>query len=149
MYRKILVPVDSSSTAQRGLQEAVKLAQTLNASLVLLHVVESMPMMMEVASAATWEQLITSLRENGQRTLDQARDSTLAGRVACETYLEDAAAQPVSDIIIEQARLRHCDLIVMGTHGRRGIGRMVMGSDAETVIRTSPVPVLLVRAPVA
>jgi nucleotide-binding universal stress UspA family protein len=146
MYRRILVPIDGSGTAQRGLQEAMKLAQALDATLVLLHVVESMPMMMEVASAAVWEQLIENLRAQGQRTLDQAHELVRAAPIACEAYLEDAVAQPVCNVIIAQARAHRCDMIVMGTHGRRGMQRLLVGSDAETVLRKSPVPVLLVRS---
>jgi nucleotide-binding universal stress UspA family protein len=146
MYRRILVPIDGSSTAQRGLQEAMKLAQALDATLVLLHVVESMPVMMEVASAAVWEQLIQNLRAQGQSTLDQAHALVRAASIACEAYLEDAVAQPVCNVINAQASAHHCDMIVMGTHGRRGMQRLLVGSDAETVIRKSPVPVLLVRS---
>lgn len=147
MYRRILVPIDGSATAQRGLQEAQGLAKACDASLVLLHVVEAYPMMMEMATAATWEQVTSDLRAYGQRVLEEAHQAALAAGVACEARLEDAAASRVCDVVIEQARERRCDLIVMGTHGRRGVAHALIGSDAERVIRMSPVPVLLVRAP--
>ena len=67
--------------------------------------------------------------------------------MASETRLEDAAAARVCDLIVQQAGERKCDLIVMGTHGRRGIAHALIGSDAEQVLRMSPVPVLLVRTP--
>jgi nucleotide-binding universal stress UspA family protein len=149
MYRKILVPIDGSDTAQTGLLEAMKLAKALDATLVLLHVIESTPVVMEVASADVWAQLIENLRQQGQRTLDRAHDMVRAAPIACEAYLEDAAVQPVCDVIVAQTRLHHCDLIVMGTHGRRGIARVLVGSDAETVVRKSPVPVMLVRSAAA
>ena len=61
--------------------------------------------------------------------------------------LRDPRGSRVADAILGEARDAHCDLIVIGTHGRRGIDRALMGSDAERVLRESPVPVLLVRAP--
>ncbi len=147
MYRRILVPIDSSPTAQRGLTEAIGLARVFDASLVLLHVVEYYPMMAEVATATTWTQITTELREEGQRLLQRAHDAARAAGVASETRLEDAAAARVCDVVVEQARQHACDLIVMGTHGRRGIEHALIGSDAERVLRMAPCAVLLVRAP--
>ena len=135
-----------SPTAQRGLEEALRLARPLDASLVLLHVVEVYPMMMEMATAATWEAVTTDLRRHGQDVLDRARAAALAQQVACEALLEDASAARVCDVITDQARVHDCDLIVMGTHGRRGLEHALIGSDAERVVRQSPVPVLLVPA---
>jgi nucleotide-binding universal stress UspA family protein len=149
MYSRILVPIDGSPTAQRGFQEAVSLAKRLDASLVLLYVVDAYPMMMEMATATTWERIADGLREAGGAVLDAARREAIEQKVACEAILEDVAAARVADVILEQARSRHCELIVMGTHGRRGIGRALLGSDAELVLRQSPIPVLLVREPVA
>ena len=146
MYRRILVPIDGSKTSQRGLREALALARTCHASLVLLHVIEFYPMMVEMAAATTWAQINTDLRDAGQKLLDQARQASLDAQVSCETQLADAAVARVCDVIVEQARERQCDLIVMGTHGRRGIHHALIGSDAERVIRMSPVPVLLVRS---
>lgn len=147
MYRRILVPIDGSATAQRGFREALGLAKTCDASLVLLHVVEAYPMMMEMATATTWEQVTTDLRAHGQRVLEAAHQAAGDAGIASEARLEDAAASRVCDVIVDQARDRQCDLIVMGTHGRRGLGHALIGSDAERVICQSPVPVLLVRAP--
>jgi nucleotide-binding universal stress UspA family protein len=146
MYRRILVPIDGSDTAERGLQEALKLATLCDASLVLLTVVEYYPVMMEMATATTWEQISSDLREYSQRVLDKAHDSAKAVGVASEAHLEDAAAARVCDVIVDQAREHQCDLIVMGTHGRRGVEHVLIGSDAERVVRLAPCAVLLVRS---
>jgi nucleotide-binding universal stress UspA family protein len=146
MTRRFLVPVDGSATAQRGLDEALRLARPLDASLVLLHVVEVYPMMMEMATAATWDAVTTDLQRYGQEVLESARQAALAQNVAAEAHLEDAAAARVCDVITDQAVAHHCDLIVMGTHGRRGLEHALIGSDAERVVRQSKVPVLLVPA---
>ncbi len=145
MYHRILAPIDGSATAERGLHEALGLARAFDSSLVLLHVVEVYPMMMEMATATTWERVTTDLREHGRQVLDKAHDAAKAAGIASETHLEDAAAARVCDVIVEQARAHQCDLIVMGTHGRRGIEHALIGSDAERVVRESPVAVLLVR----
>jgi nucleotide-binding universal stress UspA family protein len=146
MYRRILVPIDGSDTAQRGLNEAIALAKVCNASLVLLNVIEIYPVMMEMATATTWEQVSEDLRQYGRGILERAHKSVQDAGIASEARLEDAAAARVCDVIIDQARDRQCDLIVMGTHGRRGIHHALIGSDAERVTRMSPVPVLLVRS---
>jgi len=147
MYRRILVPMDGSVTAQRGFEEALGLAKAFDASLVLLHVVEFYPVMMEMATSTTWDRVSESLRDEGRRVLDRAHEAAQSAGIASEARLEDAAAARVCDVIVEQARERHCDLIVMGTHGRRGLEHALIGSDAERVVRMSPVAVLLVRSP--
>jgi nucleotide-binding universal stress UspA family protein len=144
MARRFLVPLDGSPTADRGLAEALRLARPLDASLVLLHVVESYPMMIEMATTSTWETVANGLREQGQNLLERARRSAREAGIAAEAYLDENAAARVCDLIVEQAREHHCDMIVMGTHGRRGVQHALMGSDAERVVRQSKVPVLLV-----
>ncbi len=145
MHRRILVPVDGSATAARGLEEGMALAKAFDASLVLLTVVESFPVMMEMATATTWEQVTNDVREHMRGVLDDAHQVATKAGVASEAHLEDASASRVCDVIVDQARKHHCDLIVMGTHGRRGIAHALLGSDAERVLRRAPCPVLLMR----
>lgn len=147
MYSRILVPIDGSPTSQRGLTEALALAKRLDAAVVLLHVVDAYPMMIEMATSTTWDRISEGLRQMGRTTLEAAHAAATKQGVPCESVLEDVAAARVADVIVEQAKSRRCELIVMGTHGRRGAGRALLGSDAELVLRLSPVPVLLVRAP--
>ncbi len=66
--------------------------------------------------------------------------------IRAKTLLRETLGGPAADSIVRDARRQRADLIVLGTHGRRGLRRMVLGSDAEAVVRTSPVPVLLVRS---
>lgn len=144
-YQRLLVPLDDSAIAQRGLAEALALARELRSTLVLLHVVELVPVMSEVATAATWKAIDEGLKATGHRLLDAAAKKVRAAGLACETVFSEIDARRPADVIVEQAATQRCDLIVMGTHGRRGIGRALLGSDAELVLRQSPVPVLLVR----
>jgi nucleotide-binding universal stress UspA family protein len=102
--------------------------------------------MMGVESAYYIEEMMQTARKSGQRVLARAvAQATKAGLQASGVLLETLAG-PAADAIVRQARKWDADLIVIGTHGRRGVRRMVMGSDAEQVVRTSPVPVMLVRA---
>jgi nucleotide-binding universal stress UspA family protein len=147
MYRRILVPVDGSATAQRGLQEAIALAHELRSTLVALYVCEPYPLMLDSTVIGAWQAYTEEQRAQGTRVLNLARADASKAGVKCETQLDETAASRASVGIINAVRTQQCDLIVMGTHGRRGFERTMLGSDAEQAVRTSPVPVLLVRAP--
>lgn len=147
MYRKILVPLDGSATSARGLEEAVGLARTAKATLLLLHVVDAYPLAVEMATAETWELVLEGLRKHGRALLDRARQTAADHGVTAEERLLEFPAGRVADAIVGEARSAGCDLIVMGTHGRRGFSHLMIGSDAERVVRDSPLPVLLVRHP--
>jgi nucleotide-binding universal stress UspA family protein len=145
MYGKILVPVDGSETATSGLQEAVRLAKTLGSTLRLLHVVNDMPIFAGPEVAVHADELLKSVRARGEAVLAHAKDIANKQGLDAETKWVEAVRAPAGESIVEHARSWPADLIVLGTHGRRGIRRLVLGSDAEYVVRTSPVPVLLVR----
>jgi len=150
MYSKILVPVDGSPTSNRGLDEAIKLARLTSAKLKLLHAVDlvSFAVAPEAGMAATPE-LLTLVREGAQYILDQARARVEASGLQAETMLVDTFAGRVCDLVADEAARWGADLIVIGTHGRRGVSRLVLGSDAEQIARLAPVPVLLVRGELA
>jgi nucleotide-binding universal stress UspA family protein len=147
MYQKILVPVDGSPTASRGLQEAVKLAKLTGARLRLIHVVDEISFAsgMEAATMATGE-MLQLLREGGALLLKRAAARVEKAGLSVDTVLCDSISGRVCDHVIEQASAWRADLIVLGTHGRRGVGRLLMGSDAEMIVRLASVPVLLVRS---
>lgn len=149
MYKKILVPIDGSATAGRGFEEAVALARAVGASLRLMHVVDTVPVAMEMAPSATWQQICDEQRRDGEALIERARATAIEHGVAVDTCLLEGSAARVADAIVDEARATDCDLIVMGTHGRRGFTHLMMGSDAERVARVSPLPVLLVRHPQA
>ncbi len=146
MYDRILVPIDGSPTSERALAEAAGLARLCSATLRLLHVMDPL---MHITGYERPEVFVReiepALRKAAQDLLAKARDRVADERVKVETALVDSVGQRVSDIILDQAAAWPADLIVIGTHGRRGVDRVLMGSDAEQVARRSPVPVLLVR----
>ena len=147
MYTHILVPVDGSSTSDRGLEEAVKLAKLTGARLRLIHVVNQAVYAtgMEGMTAMTAD-LVPLLRERGEQILKKCKTRVEASGVPVDTALFDDFAGRVCDLVVAEALKWPADLIVLGTHGRRGVGRIFMGSDAEQILRLAPTPVLLVRA---
>jgi len=144
MYRRILVPVDGSPTAERGLREAIDLAGQ-NARLVLLHVIDDYPMLMQMSSMSAYEDLKQARRRLGEDMLARARSEAEEAGVQVDSVLREVVHSRPAEVIVEETVKAHCDLIVMGTHGRRGVSRLALGSEADLVIRISPVPVLLVR----
>ena len=82
-----------------------------------------------------------------RRVIDRASQTAATHAVASEVRLIEGRVERVSDTIVGEARSADCDLVVMGTHGRRGFGHVLLGSDAERVVRQCPMPVLLVRHP--
>ncbi len=145
MYQRILVPVDGSPTSGLGVREAIQLARAQDARLLFLHVLDDYPVLQQVTSQGSLDQMLKDLRHAGLDVLAGARRAAEQASVHCETLLREVTGKRVADIIIDQVSQHHCDLIVLGTHGRRGLARLTMGSDAEQVVRISPVPVLLVR----
>jgi nucleotide-binding universal stress UspA family protein len=147
MYDKILVPLDGSAAADRGFEEAVALARRMDSSLVLLHVVDPVPLPFEAATAGVWQEMTDSLRKQGEALLQRARKTAIDHGIAADTELVEGRTERVAETIVAQVRASRCDLVVMGTHGRRGFSHALLGSDAERVLRSCPVPVLLVRHP--
>ena len=85
------------------------------------------------------------LIDAGAKILAEAKARVEASGVTVDTFLSESFGSRVCDFVVEQAKLWNADLIVIGTHGRRGVRRLYSGSDAEQIVRTAPVPVLLVR----
>lgn len=145
MYSRILVPVDGSGPSKQALAEAIKLARSLNASIRLLHVVDVWSLLASEATAASYGALFEMLRDEGAQLLNQSADGVRVAGVAVESTLVENPDVQVGECIVRKASEYHAELIVCGTHGRRGLRRLLMGSDAEYIVRHSPVPVLLVR----
>jgi nucleotide-binding universal stress UspA family protein len=145
-FKEILVPVDGSVASNRGLEVALDLARPLQAHVTLLHVIDSAVMVAEVEVAAYAPAIIDQLRTAGEKIIERAKAIADEAGVPCDGRVVDAAGKAVSDMILDEARRTRSDLIAMGRHGRRGLARILMGSDAEAVVREATVPVLLVRA---
>ena len=150
MFRRILVPIDGSPPSRRGLEEAIMLAKDQRARVGLLHVIDESLATRALDGtsympASYLDEYLRSLTAGGTKLLAQAEAKVRASRVRVESTLLDALGRRVADAIVAQAKKWRADVIVLGTHGREGLSRVVLGSDAELVVRESPVPVLLVR----
>jgi nucleotide-binding universal stress UspA family protein len=150
MYKRILVPIDGSPTSNLGLNEAIKLAKDQGAKLRLFHLVD------EYIAVSSGDgvmldtgDLLESLRQGGKKIIEKAEALARRNGLTPESVMIESFGGRAADYIVEQAKKWGADLIVLGTHGRRGVKRLVMGSDAEHVVRMARVPVLLVRSKTA
>jgi nucleotide-binding universal stress UspA family protein len=146
MYQRILVPIDGSETSERALQEAIKVADR-EARLRLVYVLEEIYLLdAEGYAYVDIATLQEAMRHSGERTLALAAEKARQAGAAAETALLDARGERIANVIVSDARHWQADLIVIGTHGRSGLNRLLLGSVAEGVVRVASVPVLLVRA---
>jgi nucleotide-binding universal stress UspA family protein len=145
MYSRILVPIDGSGASLKGLGEAIKLAKDSGARLKLVHIVDELVIDSGFGPSVYYEPMIVGLREGGKKILADAEATVRAQNVQFESQMIEVIGTRVADQIVQVAKQWGAELIVMGTHGRRGLMRLAMGSDAEMVLRRSPTPVLLVR----
>jgi nucleotide-binding universal stress UspA family protein len=152
MFHRILVPIDGSPTSNRGLDKAIGLASDQHAKILLLHVVDELAVtggadsMMSIPPSYI-DQFMRALRAAGRKLLTRAEAKVRKHGIEVEVVLVETLGRRVADLIVRQAKKWPADIVVLGTHGRRGLSRVVMGSDAELVLRETPVPVLLVRSP--
>lgn len=144
MYQRILVPVDGSATSDHALQEACKLARQLGAQLELVYVLGDIRLM-DADSYINYGDMREALKSGGNRVLAQAHAEARQAGVAAEVKLLEADGDRIASVIVEEAKNWRADLIAIGTHGRSGFSRVVFGSVAEGVVRTAPIPVLLIR----
>ncbi|MEE9928431.1 universal stress protein [Microvirgula aerodenitrificans] len=146
MYTRILVPIDGSSTAERGLDAAMDLAARLDATIRIVHIVDPHVTVVGLdGMTETINDFVAQLVEEGKQLLDDAKQKVTARGLKVEAYLYNHVHHTVAATIVEEARAWPADMIVIGSHGRRGVSRAVLGSDADKIACTSPVPVLMVR----
>ncbi|MDG5775108.1 universal stress protein [Haloarculaceae archaeon H-GB2-1] len=134
MYNDILVPTDGSQGAKAALEHGIEIGSQWDATLHTLFVVDT-----RVARSGP---LLETLREEGRQAV---RDVEVTGTQAGLTVVTEIVEGNPHEEILEYVSEHDIDMVVMGTHGRTGIDRVVMGSVAERVVRRSPVPVLTVR----
>ena len=144
MYQRILVPLDGSATAERGLRHALGLAADNKAWLLLLHVVEDFPMPRGASACAGYQEVMAALRQSGLDLLAKAKLAAVNAGVQTDIFLRDAEGERVAAIVVQEAQLLGCDLIVMGTHGHSSLTNLVLGSVATGVLARCKIPVLLI-----
>jgi nucleotide-binding universal stress UspA family protein len=145
MFQRILVAVDGSDTSNAALQEAISLAKDRQAKLRIVHVVDEVNLNVEGVGGmeALWE----ALRQSGQQILREAETRARNAGIEPEIKLLEiqTLGHRVADTVVQEAEAWLAELIVVGSHGRRGLHRLLLGSVAEGLARLSSKPVLLIR----
>ncbi len=147
MYKRIVVAIDGSKISNLALREAIKLAKDQRAMLRLIHVVDEMPAYIAMGEVPySIEDYRKSMREGGRKVLAAAAAKAKLGLVRFDTKLAVAdLSTRIWEVMNREAKRWRADLVVIGTHGRRGFDRFILGSVAEGVIRLAGTPVLVVH----
>lgn len=147
MYDRILTPTDGSEPAEAAAEDAIELAREFGASLHVVHVVEPIPLGGLSAggepASAEHSEVVEEQRAEGERTLERIRN--LAAEAGVDVMTAIVYGKPSTEIL-EYVDDENIEVVVMGTRGRSGAERFVLGSVAERVVRRSPVPVITVRS---
>ena len=147
MFYRIIVPVDGSETSHKALAMALQMAGESKGRVRIIHVIEGMAYSGGTVQTESFPGgLMASVREAGKKILEDAQALAAASGVEAETELFDTFDGRLADVVSDAATQWEADLIVVGTHGRRGIGRILMGSGAEQILRLASTPVLVIRA---
>jgi len=146
-YTQILMPIDGSPASDKALDEAIRLARLSGARLRLLHVVDELSYVNGFEPAMNYlKDTLPLMHQAGERLLAHARKKAEAQGVVTDSVLIVGGPGRLWEHVAAQAGSVKADLVVVGSHGRRGLGRALMGSDAEQIVRHAPVPVLVVPA---
>lgn len=141
LYDRILVPTDGSKATERAVREAVDLAAAHDATIHALYVVNTASFA-SIPTESSVEGVSDMLEREGDTALQAVEEAAVERGVPVERVQLDGS--PAREIV-RYAERSDCDLVVMGTHGRGGIDRLLLGSVAERVVRSSTIPVLTVR----
>jgi nucleotide-binding universal stress UspA family protein len=142
--KQILVPIDFSDGSNRAVSQAVELARALGASLELFHAYQLPVFALPDSSVTVSPTYVADLTDRAQKELDRQRDGLVAEGLSVTTKVLEGNP---ADAIVERATTIHALMIVIGTHGRSGFRRFLLGSVTERVVRTATVPVLTVHLP--
>jgi nucleotide-binding universal stress UspA family protein len=146
MFKNILIPTDGSELSQRAVHMAVSLAKLHGARLTGIHVIPDYHLLIAYEGAfdpVTEERIEEEAKARAQNYLDFVRKSAQDAGVPCDTVCE--TSDHPYDAILKACEARHCDLIVMTSHGRKGLAAVLLGSETRKVLTHTRIPVLVVR----
>jgi len=143
MYKRILVPVDGSDTSNKALVAALQLAREGGGRVRLVHVLD--PMAFISTGYGPVVDLLQVGKDGANKVLADALEMAKAAGVPADARLLDQPGGRLGEQVAEEAAAWEADLVAVGTHGRHGVSRVLLGSGAEQVLRLAPVPVLAVR----
>lgn len=144
MYKRILVPVDGSETSTKALVAGLQLARESGGRVRIVNVLDELAFISDGYGPVV--DLLKVAEEGANKVLADALEQAKAAGVPADTKLVEQAGARLGEVVADEARAWEADLVVVGTHGRRGVGRVLLGSGAEQVLRLAPVPVLAVRS---
>ena len=149
MYKHILISTDGSKVAQRGVDHGLSLAKSLEAKVTIITVTEPFPFHASAAGAG-WVPIpedVSGYEEGHKRAAEKllARVQKSATKLGVSADVLHVTDGRPAEAIVEAAKSSGCSLIVMASHGRRGLRRLLLGSQTAEVLAHSPVPVLVVR----
>lgn len=147
MYQHILIPTDGSEIGQKGVVAGIDLAKALGARVTLVTVSETLAMYADTTGfggpAVDLSNVWAAQEQSAQQALAAAKAAADQAGVPAEV-LHIPRARP-AEAIVETAKSKGCDLIAMASHGRRGVGRLLLGSQTSEVLAHSPIPVLVLK----
>lgn len=142
-FKRILVPLDGSKTSEQALAAALAMARDAGAKLTLVHSVDESAYLSESDYSG---HLVEAARSAAQKVLANGLETAKAAGIEADSKLIDFPGQRLGQTIADEAQACGADLIVVGSHGRRGIGRVLLGSGAEQIVRMAPVPVMVIKS---
>jgi len=147
MYKRILVTTDGSALSKKAVKSAIGLAAATGAEMVALHVVPRYPMSYFEGGVSMSPQEVSNIEkqwaDQGQAMVDAVTEQAAAAGVKSRAAI--ARSDLVAEAILGAARKHKCDLVVMASHGRKGIKRLLLGSETQHVLTHSTIPVLVLR----
>jgi len=150
MYANILLSTDGSDVAKKGVKHGIALAKALNAKVTVITVTEPLPIYLGTGFDSGWipskdeiDSFDAARKKFAGKVLDEAR--AMAEQSGISAELLHVSNEHPATAIIETAKSRGCDLIVMGSHGRRGLRKLLLGSQTSEVLADGSVPVLVVH----
>ncbi len=141
MYKKILIPTDGSDTSEKAAEHGVRLAKAVGAEVLCLYVID-ISAFTGIPTEAIWENMRGLLEDEGKKAVDAIEAMAKKYNVKFDSMIKEGI--PAEDIA-KAAREKAVDVIVMGTAGRSGLDKFLLGSVTEKVMRTAPCPVLVIR----
>lgn len=147
MFKRILVPVDGSQTSRKALLTALQMAKESGGCVRIVHLLDSNAYLSGSGGYLNYPSDLSAAMSNiGRKVLEEAANVAKDAGVQAETRLFESFDGRLPDVVSDDATQWKADLVVVGSHGRRGIGRLLLGSGAEQILRQAPVPVLVIRS---
>ncbi len=147
VYSRILIAVDDTEISRLAMEEAIKLAKDQKATLIIIYIADEFVPAAE-GVPVDFKQHESIIRKKGRTILNKMIAPVRRSKIPYESHLIEIteSSERISVKIVEETKKRKADLIVVGTHGREGLSRLLLGSVAEEVVRNAPVPVQLVKS---